>query len=158
MDNYYKILGLNKNASKKEIKNSYKKLVLKYHPDKNKNIDTSNIFQKIIEAYEVLSDENKRKEYDNFMYCENNTFFNLDYYYETIIEMCEKYELDESEKKEIFIVLNLDDYKNDVINYGTIYANNKLMDKLLIFIPKFTLDKLKKQYSFLGPLINLFNA
>ncbi|AGC01832.1 Dnaj-like protein [Acanthamoeba polyphaga moumouvirus] len=156
MDNYYKILGLNKNASKQEIKKSYKKLVLKYHPDKNTN-DTSFIFQKIKEAFEILYDDEKRKEYDNLLNFEDNTYFDLNYYYEIILEICNEYELDEIEKKEIFTVLNINDYKNDAINYGTAFANEKLMDKLLDFIPKFTLGKLKKQYSFLAPLFNLLN-
>ncbi|QGR53831.1 DnaJ domain-containing protein [Moumouvirus maliensis] len=157
MDNYYQILGVKQNSSKQEIKNIYKKLVLKYHPDKNKN-DTSSYFLKIKEAFEVLSNDDKRNEYDLLIKKEEITFFNLNYYYETIIEICDQYELDEYEKKEIFTVLNLDDYKNDIINYGNNIANEKLMDKLLIFIPKFTLNKLKKQYSFLQPLLNLFTT
>lgn len=155
MDNYYQILGVNQNSSKQEIKNIYKKLVLKYHPDKNKH-NTSSYFLKIKEAFEVLSNDNKRREYDNIINKQETIFLNLDYYYETIIEICNQYELDEHEKKEIFTVLNLDDYKNDIINYGIDFANNKLMDKLFIFIPKITINKLGKQYSFLQPLLNLF--
>lgn len=64
---YYKILGINKHATQEEIKRAYYKLMAKYHPDKNKNSDNSNTITKLInEAYEVLSDEEKRDEYDRF--------------------------------------------------------------------------------------------
>jgi DnaJ-class molecular chaperone len=63
--NYYDILNINKNASQDEIKKAYYKLALKYHPDKNKDIDAEEKFKEISQAYEVLSDENKRKSYDN---------------------------------------------------------------------------------------------
>jgi len=64
--NYYDILGVNYQASKDEIKKSFRNLALRYHPDKNKNsADSKNRFMQIIEAYEILSDETARREYDN---------------------------------------------------------------------------------------------
>jgi curved DNA-binding protein len=64
---YYKILGVNKNASKEDIKKSYRKLAMKYHPDHTKgNKSAEEKFKKISEAYAVLSDEEKRKQYDTF--------------------------------------------------------------------------------------------
>ncbi len=63
---YYKILGLSRNASKEEIKKAYKKLAKKYHPDLNKEADSANKFKEINEAYSVLSDENKKAQYDQF--------------------------------------------------------------------------------------------
>ena len=62
---YYKILGVDKNASQEAIKKAYRKLAKKYHPDSNpgdKNAEEK--FKEINEAYEVLSDEEKRKKYD----------------------------------------------------------------------------------------------
>jgi len=61
---YYKSLGVEKSASNKEIKKAFRKLALKYHPDKNPDTDTSKKFQEIAEAYEVLGDEDKRRQYD----------------------------------------------------------------------------------------------
>lgn len=63
---YYDILGIQKSATAAEIKSAYRKLALKYHPDKNKAKDAEEKFKEINEAYQVLSDESKRKQYDQF--------------------------------------------------------------------------------------------
>jgi len=63
---YYEVLGLQRNASQDEIKSQYRKLALKFHPDKNKSPDASEHFKEISEAYAVLSDQEKRKIYDTY--------------------------------------------------------------------------------------------
>jgi curved DNA-binding protein len=64
---YYKILGIDKTASPKDIKNAYRKLARKYHPDLNpNNQDAKANFQQINEANEVLSDPEKRNKYDQY--------------------------------------------------------------------------------------------
>ena len=63
---YYEILGIDKNADKKEIKSAYRKLALKYHPDKNPSKEAEEKFKEFSEAYAVLYDDEKRKMYDQY--------------------------------------------------------------------------------------------
>ncbi len=66
-EDYYKILGIDKKASAAQIKKAYRKLALKYHPDKtegDKAMETK--FKKISEAYAVLSDSEKKNQYDTY--------------------------------------------------------------------------------------------
>ncbi len=63
---YYEILGISKNAAKEEIKKAYKKLAMKYHPDVSKEKNAAEKFKEISEAYAVLSDDEKRQQYDTF--------------------------------------------------------------------------------------------
>lgn len=72
---YYEVLGISKDASKEEIKKAYRKLSKQYHPDINKEADASEKFQEVKEAYEVLSDEQKRAQYDQFGHQDPNQGF-----------------------------------------------------------------------------------
>ncbi|MCJ7633922.1 molecular chaperone DnaJ [Candidatus Bathyarchaeota archaeon] len=63
---YYEILSVSKNASKDEIKEAYRKLAMQYHPDRNKSPDAEEKFKELSEAYAVLSDDDKRKQYDTY--------------------------------------------------------------------------------------------
>jgi len=61
---YYEILEVDKKASQEDIKSAYRRLAMLYHPDKNKLPEAEEMFKKIAEAYSVLSDPGKRKQYD----------------------------------------------------------------------------------------------
>ncbi|MDO5569655.1 MAG: molecular chaperone DnaJ [bacterium] len=63
---YYEVLGVSKTASADEIKSAFRRNAKKYHPDVNKSADAEEKFKELQEAYAVLSDDNKRKQYDQF--------------------------------------------------------------------------------------------
>ena len=68
MKDYYSILGISRNSCENDIKKAYKKLAFQYHPDKNKSDDAETKFREISEAYDILSNADKRRMYDNFGY------------------------------------------------------------------------------------------
>ncbi|MBI5358457.1 J domain-containing protein [Candidatus Amesbacteria bacterium] len=63
---YYDILGVSKNASATELKSAYRKMALQWHPDRNKSAEAETKFKEINEAYQVLSDAQKKQAYDQF--------------------------------------------------------------------------------------------
>ncbi len=83
---YYDVLGVKKTASQDEIKNAYRDLALKFHPDRNKNKEAEEKFKEINEAYAVLGEQDKRKQYDMFgaeqfgqQYTQEDIFRNFDF-------------------------------------------------------------------------------
>jgi molecular chaperone DnaJ len=66
LPNYYATLGISNDATQEEIKIRFRQLAKEYHPDKTKDQKTSEIFAEITKAYEILSDEEKRKTYDRY--------------------------------------------------------------------------------------------
>ena len=69
-ENPYRVLGIGEHATQNDVKNAYRKLAFKWHPDKNKGSEESamEIFKKVAWAYTILKDENKRKMFDKFGY------------------------------------------------------------------------------------------
>src|SRR5512138_3048562 len=63
---FYEVLGVPKNSTKDQIKDAYRKLAMQYHPDRNKEPGAEEKFKEISEAYAVLSDDQKRAQYDRF--------------------------------------------------------------------------------------------
>ncbi|TDL34493.1 molecular chaperone DnaJ [Jeotgalibacillus sp. S-D1] len=72
---FYEVLGVSEGASKEEIKKAYRRLSKKYHPDINKDEDAGDKFKEIKDAYETLSDEQKRAHYDQFGHADPNQGF-----------------------------------------------------------------------------------
>ncbi len=85
--NYYDILGISKDSNDREIKRAYKRLAIKYHPDRNKgNKESEEKFKEIKKAYEILSDKNKRSMYDqygNSAFNQDNSSFSSDFSFST---------------------------------------------------------------------------
>lgn len=73
---YYQVLGVSKNSSKDEIKKAYRSLAKELHPDKNKSSDAETKFKEVQEAYEVLSDDQKKSAYDQYGFAGANAFNN----------------------------------------------------------------------------------
>lgn len=71
---YYEVLGVSKNASKDEIKKAYRKLAKEYHPDRNKEAGAEDKFKEVQEAYDILSDEQKRSAYDQYGFAGTQAF------------------------------------------------------------------------------------
>ena len=72
---YYEVLGVSRSATDEEIKKAFRKLAFKYHPDRNRDDGTEGRFKEVNEAYEVLSDTNKRAAYDQFGHSGAEGFF-----------------------------------------------------------------------------------
>ncbi len=73
---YYEVLGIGRNASEDDIRKAYRRLALQYHPDRNPDPGAAERFKEVKEAYEILSDGDKRSMYDRFGHAATDRGFN----------------------------------------------------------------------------------
>jgi molecular chaperone DnaJ len=76
MDNPYEVLGVSKDATEKEIKKAFKQLTKKWHPDLNHEPGAEEHYKKVVSAYEILSDKDKRAQYDQYGTTDNQQMGN----------------------------------------------------------------------------------
>ena len=158
----YNVLQIRRGATKEEIRKAYFKLALKYHPDRNASIDAKNKFQEIQSAYETLSDDEKRKDYDSGRTSNGSTnksdmYKDHDdvYYIIGIIKsFVDKYKLNEEEKKYLFDNITTDDLEviftkksSDNIRAQAVERFNRVLQKVII-------RRLSRQNEFLAILLN----
>lgn len=132
----YEQLEINSNSSDQEIKRAWKKLALKYHPDKNNNI-SSEKFIKIKYAYDILSNKNLKKQYDDKLkykikFSNEINFFNLNL---NLKESLSNFIYSTDTEKIIKLILRKKEVYNELFNFSNIY-NNFICDKLTDFIKK----------------------
>lgn len=151
-NDFYRILKVDKNATKEQIRKSYKKLVIKYHPDRNKDPGAEEKFRKIQIAYEILSKDTDREKYDALdkMFYGNHLKEMFMYYQELIIDLCEKYDLDERDREEILSLFNPDDYTYELSKNDIHAANYKLSTRVLEYIPIFLCKKISETNPYLA--------
>lgn len=160
MKNLYDILELNKTCTKQDIRKSYMKLVLIYHPDKNIN-GGENIkekFQEIQNAYEILYDDYRRNEYDNNRYenydniddIRNNLSDIIINVSNTINILASKFDLNNEEVKIMTDYIYTDDFINNIWNDN----KDRLYDDLYKIIKKICIKRLSRSNELLSILFN----
>ena len=132
--NYYELLGVEKTASVEEIKAAYKKQMKKWHPDINKSENAENMSAKINEAKEVLLDEVKRKDYDEYL--ENKINENYNRY--TQKKQYAKAE-EENKKEEEYQNQSVTkwQYLKDWLNYANVSFTRKIIGLVFVLLESF---------------------
>jgi len=153
---FYEILGINKTATSDEIRKAYKKLVLRWHPDKNSDPSATEHFRDIQIAYETLSDNLKRNRYDMFDQQVHST--ELKDVYLKFCLLCrtifETYEISEEDKLDFEKIFNVNDFELELDRGDVDAIYNKIADKLWAFVPMIAMKKLSQKSTFFSLLFN----
>lgn len=157
---FYQILDVNKDATQSEIKKAYHKLAKKYHPDKNTDPCASEIFKKIQIAYETLSNQKKKYEYDSFDDMDNSNelkeFFMM--YQQLINEVCDKYDISEQDREEINNLFDSKEFSTELkkgSDFGLLYR--KMQERLWLHLMSSAKNKIETDYPYVGYTIKLIS-
>lgn len=126
--NYYELLGVKKDASNEEIKNAYKTLMKKWHPDLNKDENAASMSAKINEAKEVLLDEEKRKDYDEYL--NNKVEMNYNRYTQAKKQEQENNQYEQYENNNV----TKWQYLKDWLKYGNASTVRKIIGTIFVML------------------------
>lgn len=154
-NDFYKILEIDKTATAHDIRVAYRNMVLKFHPDKNPNQDTTDKFRKIQIAYESLISNRTRQQYDSFdEYKNNNTIKDLFMHYQELLkEICDMYDINDTDRSEILQLFDPTEIDTMCIDDRQI-LNKIILEKIITFAPKYILKNFYKEHPFIATPIS----
>ena len=152
---YYQTLGVDRDASIDAIKHGYKKQAMEYHPDKNIDRDTTEIFKKINTAYQVLSDPIDRANYDRWLDNDKSTW-NFGLYYEMVDDICDIYNLPDPIKSRIKALVDVGQVPDPSDSAAVTEFYSNVVDRVCDDAPNIFMDILYQSIPILRNTLNFF--